>query len=165
MDPVVVTLTHRPELWGRWFSPLIARTMRGPSYWTAAERECMAMTVSRANECPFCLHTHTEVARIAGPGVPGDAASSRPALTATLALLDKLTRDPDAVGPADVDAVRRAGAPDDAIEDALHVAFVFNTVNRVANALDFAFASEEDLRFNARILHRISYRLPGFTLR
>ena len=53
MDPVVVTMLHRPRLWGRWFSAVVVRAMRGPSYWSAAEREYMAVVVSRANECPF----------------------------------------------------------------------------------------------------------------
>lgn len=165
VDPVVVALTHRPERWGRWFAPIIARSMRGPSYWSALERERMAVAVSTTNECPFCVRTHTEVARVAGRRVAEQPAELRAELAATLVLLEKLTRDPDAVGPADMDAIRRAGTPDEAIEEALYVAFVFNCVNRVANALGFGFESDADMRFTARVLHRISYQLPGFVLR
>lgn len=164
MDPVVVTMLHRPGLWGRWFSAVVVGAMRGPSYWSAAEREYMAVVVSRANECPFCLRAHTETTRIESGGRL-DAHTARPELAAVLPLLERLTREPDAVGPSDVDAVRAAGVPDDAIEDALHVLFVFNTVNRLANALGWSWDSEAHTRFAATMLHRIGYRLPGFTLR
>ncbi|HWU21607.1 MAG TPA: carboxymuconolactone decarboxylase family protein [Nocardioides sp.] len=164
MDPVVVTMLHRPALWGRSFSAIVVRAMRGPSYWSAAEREYMAVVVSRANECPFCLRAHTETTRIESGGRL-DEQTVRPELAAVLPLLERLTRDPDTVGPSDVDAVRAAGVPDDAIEDALHVLFVFNTVNRLANTLGWSWDSEAHTRFAATMLHRIGYRLPGFTLR
>jgi len=44
--------------------------------------------------------------------------------------------------------------------DALHVNLVFNVVNRLANAFDFSWDSEEHVRISARVIHRISYRLP-----
>ena len=68
-------------------------------------------------------------------------------------------------GPADVDAARKAGVPDQAIIEALHVGFLFNTVNRMANAFDWTWDSHEHVRVAAKAIHRISYRLPGFALR
>jgi len=35
----------------------------------------------------------------------------------------------------------------------------------MANAFDWTWDSEEHARLAARVIHRISYRLPGFTLR
>ena len=48
--------------------------LRGPSYWTAAEREFLAVFTSRLNECPFCVRIHTETARIES-AVPAAKAS------------------------------------------------------------------------------------------
>jgi len=69
------------------------------------------------------------------------------------------------VVPADVAAVRQTGASDDAIEDALHVAFIFCLISRVASAIGFSWASEAETLKGARVLNGIGYRLPGFLLR
>lgn len=167
MDNVVLTAMHRPEFWGRPFFVFASTVLRGPSFWTAAEREYMAMTVSRLNECPFCLRVHTETTRIESRGEvdPDDASVMRPELAAVLPLLEQLTTSPDSVGPADVARVRSAGVPDGAIEDALGVLLVFNTVNRMANAFAWDWTSEDHVRVAAKAIHRLSYRLPGFALR
>jgi AhpD family alkylhydroperoxidase len=166
VDNVVLTGLHRPEFWGRPFFRLIAEVLRGPSYWTVGEREYMAMSVSRLNDCPFCLRAHTETTRIETHGevAVDDPSVMRPELVAVLTLLERLTTDPDSFGPPDVDAAREVGVPDDAIIDALHVLFVFNTVNRMANAFDWSWDSTEHVEVAAKVIHRISYRLPGFTL-
>jgi uncharacterized peroxidase-related enzyme len=167
MDNVVLTVLHRPEFWGRPFGELLPAVMRGPSYWTPGEREYLAALVSRANECPFCLRAHTETTRIeSGGGLSPDAPSAiRPELAAVVPLLERLTADPDSVGPEDMAAVRAAGVPDDAIVDALHVCFVFNSVNRMANAFGWSWDSDAHVRTAAGVIHRIGYRLPGVVLR
>jgi hypothetical protein len=54
-DPsgVLRTLYHRPELFGRPFSDALDLAMRGPSDWSAGERELFAAFVSSLNQCPF----------------------------------------------------------------------------------------------------------------
>jgi alkylhydroperoxidase family enzyme len=59
-------------------------------------------------------------------------------LRSALGLLERVTLDPDGVRPEDVETVRRAGASDEAIADALHVCALFNVIDRVADALGFA---------------------------
>jgi len=59
-------------------------------------------------------------------------------LRSALGLLERVTLDPDGVRPEDVETVRRAGASDDAIADALHVCALFNVIDRIADALGFA---------------------------
>lgn len=167
MDNVALTAMHRPEFWGRPFFALGSAVLRGPSFWTAGEREYMAMTVSRLNECPFCVRIHTETTRIESRGEVdvADASAMRPELAAVLPLLEALTTAPESVTPADVAAVRDAGVSDDGIEDALFVMLVFNTVNRMANAFAWEWTSDDHVRVAAKVIHRISYRLPGFAMR
>lgn len=167
MDNVALTAMHRPDFWGRPFFTLGPEVLRGPSFWTVGEREYMAMVVSRLNDCPFCIRVHTETTRIEARGEVSvdDASLMRAELAAVLRLLEPLTKDPESFNPADVDAAREAGVPDEAIVDALHVCLLFNTVNRMANAFDWSWDSEEHVRVAAKVIHRISYRLPGFTLR
>ena len=50
---VLKTLHYRPELFGRAFSDALDAAMRGPSDWSAGERELFAAFVSSLNQCPF----------------------------------------------------------------------------------------------------------------
>lgn len=167
MDDVVKTAMHRPGFFGRPFLDLVHDVLRGPSYWTAGEREYLAAFSSRLNECPYCLRVHTEMARIESGGqLEVDADSSvRPQLAAVLPLLKKVSQAPADVTAGDVDAVRAAGVPDDAIVDALHVNLVFNAVNRLANAFGWEWDSEAHVRSCAKALHLFRYQLPGFVMR
>jgi uncharacterized peroxidase-related enzyme len=49
---------------------------------------------------------------------------------------EKLTREPQAMGEADVEGLRRLGLSDEAIHDAVQVVSYFNYINRVADALN-----------------------------
>ncbi len=50
---VVKTLMYRPELFGVPFSDELDVVMRGPSDWSAGERELFAGFTSLLNQCPF----------------------------------------------------------------------------------------------------------------
>ena len=50
---VLKTLHYRPELFGRPYSDALDLAMRGPSEWSAGERELFAGFVSSLNQCPF----------------------------------------------------------------------------------------------------------------
>ncbi len=142
MSDVPKTLLYRPEFFGAVFLDLSARAMRGPSFWTAGEREHMAMRTAERLQCPYCATTHAELTRIAGSPEP-----LRPELTAVLTFLADLT-------PPD-------GVPYDAAMEALHVSLVWQVVNRLANAFGFVLLPGQ-LESGTRSLHRFGYRFPRF---
>jgi hypothetical protein len=166
-DPVIQLILYRPEFFGAPFIALVGEVMRGPSFWTPAEREYLAVFSSQLNQCRFCVRIHTEVTGIASRGEVdvADPQSARPELLAVLPLLERASQNPAQLLPADVEAAREAGLPDAAIVDALHVNLIFNTINRLVNAFGLAWESDRQLRLGAKVLNRISYRLPRFLLR
>jgi hypothetical protein len=50
---VVKTILYRPELFGGPFSEALDVAMRGPSDWSAGERELFAGFTSLLGQCPF----------------------------------------------------------------------------------------------------------------
>lgn len=163
MADVPKTLLYRPEFFGRAMLELSATRMRGESYWTAAEREYVGMCTARWLGSQYCAETHAEMVRVAGGGEldPLEPAAARAELLAVLAFLEKVTRTPDAVQPPDAEALRHTGVPDDAAVQALEVNFVWNVVNRLANAFGFEL-QEGQLHSGTRSLHRFGYRFPAF---
>jgi len=116
----------------------------GDSKLTALEREMIAVVVSSANRCYYCLTAHGEALR---------AMSGDPSLGETLvmnyrvakiskkqrAMLDyahKLTVTPAETGKADRLTLRRAGFKDREIWDIVAITGFFNMTNRVAAATD-----------------------------
>ena len=157
---IVKLLLYRPGFLTRPLLELTADAMRGQSYWTAAEREYLAMCTAQLHRCPFCIDTHAELTRIAGHGEidPDRPASARPPLSAVREFLDTISRTPDRADPAGV-----ADLPEQALVEALRVNLVWNIVNRLANAFGFTLR-EGQLHSGTRSLHRFGYRFPGFLL-
>jgi hypothetical protein len=92
-------------------------------------------------------------------------AGLEPRIAATFALLEKVSDDPQSVGPDDIARVRGAGVSDEAIADALAVSFIANTINRLANAFDFRWETDRDRMKLASGLNRMRYHVPAFLLR
>ncbi len=63
------------------------------------------------------------------------------------------------MGPADVDEVRQTGVSDQAISDAIYVCYLFNTIDRLADAFDFALPSKESFDKSAKHLLKQGYKL------
>ncbi len=172
IDDVGKTSMYRPELFGRYFLALARAVLRGPSDWSPGERELFAAFVSRANRCRYCTAIHTEMATLGlGRRVSREAiddwriADYDPKIKSVFALLEAVALGPEAVTKAHVDAVRAEGVTDEAISDVLYLSFVFNLINRLADALGFSWESEIQTAKSARVLDRMGYRIPGFLLR
>ena len=85
-------------------------------------------------------------------------------LKATLDFLQKLTLDPWQLTSADVAPLRALGLQDEAIIEAMGVCMVFSVLVRLADALDFDLADEQQLRMNAFFLLKLGYHVsvvPG----
>lgn len=154
---IVKLLLYRPGFLTRPLLELTAPAMRGESYWTAGEREYLAMSTARVHECPFCVVTHAELIRIAGNGEidPDRPLDARPELLAVQRFLEDVSRDLEPVPPSDL--------PAQAVLEALNVNLVWNIVNRLANAFGFELLDGQ-LKVGTKALHRAGYRFPGFLL-
>lgn len=78
-------------------------------------------------------------------------------LRAMLGFLEKLTMRPDTVTGADVSPLRALGLTDAAIEDAIHVAVLFNMYDRMADTLGFEVPGPESFAYGAKVLLRRGY--------
>lgn len=117
---------------------------------TRTERELIAVAVSQANECAYCIAHHASSLRsLLRDDALAEAVTISPD-TAPLsgrqrALVDyslRLTRIPGSVSIDDVDALRRVGLGDRGIHDAASIAAYFNFVNRVALGLGVELEAE-----------------------
>ncbi len=75
--------------------------------------------------------------------------------------MNKLTLQPDAIGPEDARAVYAAGVSEEALVDAITVCFHFNMVDRVADSLGFDTLDDAGYEQSAQSLLRFGYDLPG----
>ena len=127
------------RLWNDFYDDL----MRGESGLTKAQREMIAVVVSTANRCHYCIVSHTAALR----KLTGDPllveqlqtnhayANVEPKERAMLDFALKLTESSSTCTEADVDALREAGWNDEEIMDIAQVAAMFNFTNRLASGL------------------------------
>jgi uncharacterized peroxidase-related enzyme len=167
IDDVGKVSLRRPDFFGRPFLALAQLVLRGRSAWSVGERELFAAVVSQANACTFCVGTHSAIAGSALGKPVEEWRDGRFGVRATAAahFVDALTRDPDDLRLEHVEAARAAGVDDAALAEAVYVAYVFNTVNRLADSLEFTHSSERARLRGARVLRLNGYRVPGLLLR
>ena len=79
-------------------------------------------------------------------------------LRATLAFLRKVTREHDRVIASDVSALLALGVTRSQVEDALHVAFIFNVIDRLADTFEFHIGADAAFDADARHLLSRGYR-------
>ena len=108
------------------------------------EREMIAVVVSSANRCYYCLVAHGQaVRRLSGDPQLGEmmvmnyrVAELEPRQRAMLDYAWKLTESPREIGESDRQALREVGFTDADIFDITDTAAFFNYTNRLAHGLD-----------------------------
>ncbi len=108
------------------------------------EREMIAVVVSSANRCYYCLIAHGQAVRnLSGDPQLGEmmvtnyrVAELEPRQRAMLDYAWKLTLTPHDIGDADRQALKDVGFSDQDIFDITDVAAFFNYTNRMAHGLD-----------------------------
>ena len=162
---VIKLVKYRPDFYGAPMQKVTHEAMRGPSEWSVGDRELMAAVVSQTNDCEWCTKAHGAVAR----GAYRDEAKVSAALSnvetapigeplrAILRMLRKLVRE-RTVNADDMRAVLAAGVSRQQVEDALAVAFAFNTINRLADAFGFFVPGPQAFEAGARYLLARGYR-------
>ena len=128
----------------RAFSTLYNQVMLADSKLSKLEREMIAVVVSSANRCFYCLVAHGQAVRqLSGDPELGEmmvmnyrVAPLEPRVRAMLDFAWKLTTTPWEVVEADRGALRDVGLDDDAIFDLSDVIGFLNMSNRFATAVD-----------------------------
>ena len=118
--------------------------MLGESKLTKLEREMVAVVVSSANHCYYCLVAHGQAVRkLSGDPELGEMMVANYRVTdlparqrAMLDFAHKLTLSPSTVDDADRAVLRKAGLGDAEIVDLVDTIGFFNMSNRVAIGLD-----------------------------
>lgn len=166
--PEIVSLgCYRHRFFGTPFFDLVQDLMRGPSSWTVGERELFAAYISKTNECPFCATGHRDIAVSYAGQPPVDAALDcvsaapiRAEVRAVLAFLDKMSREPEALTGADVQAVRDADVTGEALDEAILIGTLFHVINRVMNAVGAGPLDGYRRDVAVRMVRRFGYRNP-----
>ena len=132
----------RPSHLLRW-NDHYEELMKGESGLSKTEREMIAVVVSVANRCKYCIGAHSAALRkLTKDAALADAIAAdhrtapiEPRVRAMLDYATKLTRHPTEMTEADVDALRDAGWTDEDVMDIAEVTGMFNLTNRMASGL------------------------------
>jgi uncharacterized peroxidase-related enzyme len=128
--------------WNAWYE----EAMKGESGLTRAEREMIAVVVSVANDCAYCIAAHSAALRkltkdpALADAIAADhaAAAVEARVEAMLDFAVKLTLRPREMAEADVEALRQVGWSDEDVMDIAEVTGLFNMSNRMASGLGWA---------------------------
>ena len=133
--------SHAPELIG-----LVESVMRGDGALDIGERELISAFVSSLNACSYCLGSHLIFAE--AMGVPperleallnDDTETTTAKDRALYSYLRKLTEAPADLRQSDMQAMLEEGWREDEIVEAIHVASLFNMMNRIVEGTGVDF--------------------------
>src|SRR3954449_6089082 len=134
--------SFRPERLSAWFAHF-RLVMEGTPGLSEAEREMIAVVVSMANGCLYCLVAHGASLRVAwGDPVMADritldwrrAEGLSERQRAICAFVERLTLRPVETTQADLEALREQGLSEHDAWDVIEIAAMYNFTNRLAQA-------------------------------
>ncbi len=116
-----------------------------------ADRELIAVVVSAANDCEYCVNHHAEAllsywkdeSKVVQAGKDFRKLDLGTKQIAMLEFAEKLTKSPGEMRESDIEKLRNSGFNDEEILSISLVTNYFNFVNRNANALGVEFSEEE----------------------
>lgn len=132
--------------------------LRHPSPLTVAERELIAAYVSGTNACSYCYGAHSIIAEsfgldesiirsaVADPETPLVPPRMRPILR----FVEKLTRAPSSVRPADREAIFAVGWTEEALHYVVLTCALFNFMNRLVDGMGIVTSPVIQARQRAR---------------
>lgn len=131
---------------------LYMTTMFGKSPLKRAQREMIAVVVSAANNCPYCIKHHAialqhfwkDDARVEALVQDFNTAELDEKDRLLCAFAQQLTQNPSASSPEKPEQMRAAGITDREIHDAALVTAYFNFVNRMVLGLGVQLEEEAD---------------------
>jgi len=125
--------------------------MFGSSGLSREEREMIAVVVSSADQCPYCIEHHAaalshywrDPAKLEKFVRDYRGIDLEPRMETVLNYADKLTKTPHAMTEADVQELRETGLTDEDILAVNLIVSYFNFVNRIALGLGVVFSPDE----------------------
>ncbi|HWA13193.1 MAG TPA: peroxidase-related enzyme, partial [Burkholderiales bacterium] len=139
---VFLTLAHRPDEFRAFFAYHDALMLRDSAL-TKAEREMIVVATSGVNHCQYCVIAHGAILRIyaKNPQIADQVAIDHakaditPRQKAMLDFAIKLARTPEALAPADHEALKAHGFTDEDIWDIGGITAFFALSNRMAHLI------------------------------
>ena len=130
---------------------LYVTLMFGKSGLSRLEREAVAVVVSAANECEYCVNHHTEALRhyvddeetLNMLATADGLETLEPRLSNIVRHAERLTVAPAAMTDSDLEELRAVELSDKDILDLTLIVGYFNFVNRIAVGLGVAYSAEE----------------------
>ena len=133
--------THPPLL--RHMMDLSESLIFAEGHLTRRHKEMIATLVSVENDCPYCTDSHAFFFRVQGGSADAlcaikDCELESPSLTrpeqALLAFARQVNCSSSEIRRLDIEKLRNEGWSEAQVAEAIHVAALFSTFNRVANA-------------------------------
>jgi len=137
---VFLVLAHRPDEFRAFFAYHDA-LMDKPGNLTKAEREMIVVATSNLNQCQYCVIAHGAILRIRAknPLIADQVAINyrkadiTPRQKAMLDFAVKVSQSAEAVGEAEIEALKAHGFDEDDVWDIAGIAAFFALSNRMAN--------------------------------
>ena len=137
---VFLVLAHRPDEFRAFFAYHDA-LMDKPGNLTKAEREMIVVATSNLNQCQYCVMAHGAILRIRAknPLIADQVAINyrkadiTPRQKAMLDFAVKVSQSAEAVGEAEIEALKAHGFDEDDVWDIAGIAAFFALSNRMAN--------------------------------